>query len=114
MAAINAPAKTFQFSDRNNPKTDRCALYDKIIIMLDRLPRRECRPSSTLHFVPWWKCLKYTLDMVLSSFRKAIGSSAELNPGNSAYHYNLGLFFKTRGKFEEGIKSNQTRPQQVW
>jgi hypothetical protein len=52
--------------------------------------------------------------MVLSSFRKAIGSSAELNPGNSAYHYNLGLFFKTRGKFEEGIKSNQTRPQQVW
>lgn len=32
----------------------------------------------------------------------------EINPRNSAYHYNLGLFFKTRGKFEEGVKSNQT------
>jgi Tfp pilus assembly protein PilF len=32
----------------------------------------------------------------------------ELRPQNSAYHYNLGLFFKTRGKFEEGMNSNQT------
>jgi hypothetical protein len=32
----------------------------------------------------------------------------EMNPRNSAYHYNLGLFFKTRGKFEEGMTSNQT------
>ncbi len=33
---------------------------------------------------------------------------AEINPQNSAYHYNLGLFLKTRGRFEEGMKSNQT------
>jgi tetratricopeptide (TPR) repeat protein len=39
-----------------------------------------------------------------NSYRKL----TELSPGNSAYHYNLGLFFKTRGKFEEGMKSNQT------
>jgi tetratricopeptide (TPR) repeat protein len=32
----------------------------------------------------------------------------EINPRRSAYHYNLGLFFKTRGKFDEGMKSNQT------
>ena len=31
----------------------------------------------------------------------------EITPRNSAYHYNLGLFFKTRGRFEEGMKSNQ-------
>lgn len=31
-----------------------------------------------------------------------------IDPKNSAYHYNLGLFFKTRGRFEEGMKSNQT------
>src|SRR5262249_4808149 len=39
-----------------------------------------------------------------SSYRKLV----EINPRNSDYHYNLGLFFKTRGKFEEGMKSNQT------
>ena len=39
-----------------------------------------------------------------NSYRKLI----ELNPRESAYYYNLGLFFKTRGRFEEGMKSNQT------
>jgi Tfp pilus assembly protein PilF len=39
-----------------------------------------------------------------NSYRKV----AALNPGSSAYHDNLGLFFKARGKFEEGMKSNQT------
>ena len=41
-------------------------------------------------------------ELVESSYRKL----TELSPRNSAYHYNLGLFFKTRGKFEEGMKSN--------
>jgi tetratricopeptide (TPR) repeat protein len=39
-----------------------------------------------------------------SSYRKLI----EIDPRKSAYHYNLGLFFKTRGRFEEGMKSNRT------
>lgn len=39
-----------------------------------------------------------------SSYRKL----TEISPRKSAYHYNLGLFFKTRGRFEEGLKSNQT------
>lgn len=32
----------------------------------------------------------------------------EISPQKSAYLYNLGLFFKTRGRFEEGMRSNQT------
>ena len=43
-------------------------------------------------------------DIAEASYRKLV----EINPRNSAYHYNLGLFFKTRGRFEEGMKSNQT------
>ena len=39
-----------------------------------------------------------------TSYRKL----TEINPRNSACHYNLGLFLKTRGRFEEGMKSNQT------
>jgi hypothetical protein len=39
-----------------------------------------------------------------NSYRKL----TEINPRKGAHHYNLGLFFKTRGKFEEGMKSNQT------
>ncbi|MBV9458814.1 MAG: prenyltransferase, partial [Bradyrhizobium sp.] len=39
-----------------------------------------------------------------SSHRKLI----EINPGNSEYHYNLGLFYKTRGRFEAGVAANQT------
>jgi tetratricopeptide (TPR) repeat protein len=43
-------------------------------------------------------------DIAESSYRKLI----EINPRSSAHHYNLGLFFKTRGRFEDGMKSNQT------
>jgi hypothetical protein len=43
-------------------------------------------------------------DIAESSHRKL----TEIDPRRSAYHYNLGLFFKTRGKFDEGMKSNQT------
>lgn len=31
----------------------------------------------------------------------------ELDPTYSAYHYNLGLFYKTRGRFKEGMQANQ-------
>jgi len=43
-------------------------------------------------------------DIAENSYRKLV----EINPRTSAHHYNLGLFFKTRGKFEEGMTSNQT------
>jgi tetratricopeptide (TPR) repeat protein len=43
-------------------------------------------------------------DIAERSYRKLI----EIDPRASAHHYNLGLFFKTRGKFNEGMKSNQT------
>ncbi len=32
----------------------------------------------------------------------------EVNPQKSAYHYNLGLFYKTRGRFAEGMEANRT------
>ncbi len=31
----------------------------------------------------------------------------EIDPTYSAYHYNLGLFYKTRGRFKEGMLANQ-------
>jgi hypothetical protein len=31
----------------------------------------------------------------------------EIDPRNGAYQYNLGLFYKTRGRFAEGVTSNQ-------
>jgi tetratricopeptide (TPR) repeat protein len=37
------------------------------------------------------------------SLRKLI----EIDPRKSAYHYNLGLFYKTRGRFAEGVTANQ-------
>jgi Flp pilus assembly protein TadD len=39
-----------------------------------------------------------------SSHRKL----TEINPQKGDYHYNLGLFYKTRGRFEEGVAANQT------
>jgi Flp pilus assembly protein TadD len=38
-----------------------------------------------------------------SSYRKL----TEIDPRKSAHHYNLGLFYKTRGRFAEGLTSNQ-------
>jgi tetratricopeptide (TPR) repeat protein len=32
----------------------------------------------------------------------------EINPRKSAHHYNLGLFYKTRGRFAEGVTANRT------
>jgi hypothetical protein len=43
-------------------------------------------------------------DIAENSYRKL----TEISPRKSGSHYNLGLFFKTRGKFKEGMKSNQT------
>jgi len=43
-------------------------------------------------------------DIAEDSYRKLIDN----DPRKAAHHYNLGLFFKTRGSFEEGMKSNQT------
>ncbi|MDN3276060.1 hypothetical protein QWJ07_17485 [Frankia sp. RB7] len=37
------------------------------------------------------------------SLRKVI----EINPRKSAHHYNLGLFYKTRGRFAEGVTANR-------
>ncbi|NEU97284.1 prenyltransferase [Bradyrhizobium uaiense] len=40
----------------------------------------------------------------------------EIDPQRSAYHYNLGLFYKTRGKFAEGVAANRAAaslPQEV-
>ncbi|MBP2446103.1 tetratricopeptide repeat protein [Rhizobium leguminosarum] len=31
----------------------------------------------------------------------------EIDPRNSAYHYNLGLFYKTRGRFAEGVAAGR-------
>jgi tetratricopeptide (TPR) repeat protein len=38
------------------------------------------------------------------SYRRLV----EINPEKSAYHYNLGLFLKTRGRFREGMEANRT------
>src|SRR5215467_2096852 len=43
-------------------------------------------------------------DIAENSLRRLL----EISPQNSANHYNMGLFLKTRGRFEEGMRSNQT------
>ena len=53
-----------------------------------------------------------TAARMLARQRDAIAESShrkltEINPKKSAYHYNLGLFYKTRGRFAEGVTSNQ-------
>ncbi len=42
-------------------------------------------------------------DIAERSYRRL----TEINPQKSAYHYNLGLFYKTRGRFQEGMEANQ-------
>lgn len=39
-----------------------------------------------------------------SSLRKL----TEINPQKSSHHYNLGLFYKTRGRFAEGVAANRS------
>jgi hypothetical protein len=39
---------------------------------------------------------------------------AELSPRNGAYHYNLGVFLKTRGTFEKGLKSNRAAFEDIF
>lgn len=43
-------------------------------------------------------------DMAANDYRKL----TEISPKDAHYHYNLGLFCKTRGLFAEGVKANQT------
>jgi hypothetical protein len=41
-------------------------------------------------------------EVVEQSCRRLI----ELNPSSASHHYNLGLFYKTRGRFREGMLAN--------
>lgn len=43
-------------------------------------------------------------DLIAESSHRKL---TEINPKNCAYHYNLGLYYKTRGRFSEGVTSNQ-------
>lgn len=43
-------------------------------------------------------------DIAERSYRRLV----EIDPQDDAHHYNLGLFLKTRGRFEEGLEANQT------
>lgn len=43
-------------------------------------------------------------DIAEASYRKLV----DLNPKRCTDHYNLGLFYKTRGRFAEGMAANQT------
>lgn len=42
-------------------------------------------------------------DIAEASYRKLVA----MEPERNSAHYNLGLFFKTRGRFEEGLAANQ-------
>src|SRR5205085_304705 len=42
-------------------------------------------------------------DIAENSLRRLI----EIRPNDSGCHYNLGLFLKTRGRFDEGMRANQ-------
>ena len=42
-------------------------------------------------------------DIAERSYRRLV----ELEPERSSHHYNLGLFFKTRGRFAEGVAANR-------
>lgn len=42
-------------------------------------------------------------DVAEMSYRRLV----EMNPQDNVHHYNLGLFFKTRGRFEEGQAANR-------
>jgi hypothetical protein len=68
----------------------------------------EGRPEQ----VPILKGLSTSARMLARQYDAVAESShrklTEIEPQNSAHHYNLGLFFKTRGRFAEGVVSNQT------
>ncbi len=42
-------------------------------------------------------------DLAEQSYKRLV----EIAPDNAAHHYNLGLFYKTRGRFKEGVIANQ-------
>lgn len=84
------------------------AVFHTIVEKLDGLAKvYEGRPEQQ----PILEGLA-TAARMLARQRDAIAESShlkltEINPQKSAYHYNLGLYYKTRGKFTEGVASNQ-------
>jgi hypothetical protein len=83
-------------------------VFHTIVEKLDALAQvYEGRPQQE----PILKGLA-TAARMLSRQRDATAESShrkltEINPNSSAYHYNLGLYYKTRGRFAEGVASNQ-------
>jgi Flp pilus assembly protein TadD len=85
------------------------SVFHKVVEKLDALATvYDGRPEQERIL-----CGLATSARMLARQRDAIAESShrkltEINPQKSDYHYNLGLFYKTRGRFEEGVTANQT------
>jgi len=84
------------------------AIFRNVVDRLDALARTYAgRPEqeTILRGLATSACmLARQYDAIAESSHRKL---TEINPRKSEYHYNLGLFYKTRGKFEEGVTANQ-------
>ena len=93
--------------DLNAPPPDD-PVFRNVLEKLDALARTcEGRPEqeTILRGLATSACmLARQHDAIAESSHRKL---TEINPRKSEYHYNLGLFYKTRGRFAEGVTANQ-------
>lgn len=93
--------------DLNAPPSGH-SIFQTMVEKLDRLARvYEGRPEQE-------RILRglATSARMMARQKDAIAESSlrkltEIDPRNGAHHYNLGLFYKTRGRFAEGVAANR-------
>lgn len=94
--------------DELNAAPSDSALFEELADVLEKLAEKETGGRNQVVLL---EALATTTRMMgrqrdrvcERSYRRLV----ELDPGTSYQHYNLGLFFKTRGLFREGVQANQ-------
>lgn len=83
-------------------------LFEKVVAALRTFTKKSLAPDAARRV---HRGLASAARMMARQHDRIVEKSArrltELEPADSGHHYNLGLFFKTRGRFREGMLANQ-------
>ncbi|QOZ38480.1 prenyltransferase [Bradyrhizobium sp. CCBAU 53421] len=93
--------------DLNAPPPEH-PIFQTMVARLDRLARRyEGRPEHEQILRGLATAARMTARQNDAIAEASLRRLIEIDPQRSAHHYNLGLFYKTRGRFAEGVAANR-------
>lgn len=115
VASIGAALQSARDIDQLNAEPPDHPLFLQVVDRLTSIARKTGGANETEEFILDGLATAARMvarqrdDVAEESYRRLV----EIDPDYAPYHYNLGLFYKTRGRFREGMLANQQAASRV-